>query len=175
MHVMLDLETFGTRPGSALRSVGAVAFGLEGEIFAEFYRNIELESCIQAKLQIDPATLEWWEKQDKAAEAALAENPQPLLSVIEEFHFWFADQGGIYLWSHGAHFDEPLWNAAARAVGKQVPWRYWNVRCTRTLFALTKFDHRTVHREGVAHNALDDARHQVHCVQQAMRQLAAVV
>ncbi len=75
----------------------------------------------------------------------------------------------IYVWSHGANFDEPLWTAAAAAVGQGVPWKFWNVRCTRTAFDLRNFDPKSIAREGTHHNALDDAKHQARCVQAAMK------
>jgi len=40
MHVMFDLETWGTTPGSALRSIGAVEFDPMGkDIGRTFYRT----------------------------------------------------------------------------------------------------------------------------------------
>ncbi len=59
-HLMLDLETWGTAPGSALRSIGAVFFDLDGKTGETFYRNIDKQSCLDAGLKIDPATVSWW-------------------------------------------------------------------------------------------------------------------
>lgn len=167
MHVMLDLETWGTRPGSALRSIGAVAFTPEGAFASEFYRNVDKQSCLDVGLTLDPATVDWWSQQSLEANAALLKDPKPLATVVGEFHKFFQDQCGIYVWSHGANFDEPLWSAAARAAGLSIPWKYWNARCTRTLYHATGFDPRSLPREGTHHNALDDAKYQARCVQAA--------
>lgn len=59
-HCMLDLETFGTKPGSVIRSIGAVMFDLDGRTGPEFYRNIDEESCVKAGLTYDPSTVSWW-------------------------------------------------------------------------------------------------------------------
>ena len=168
-HVMLDLETWGTKPGCALRSIGAVSFNLHSEIGDGFYLNIDGGSCSDAGLTVEKGTQEWWAKQSPEAQAALMVDPQPLAGVVAGFHAWFKAQGAEFVWSHGGNFDEPIWSAAAAAVGARVPWKFWNARCTRTAYALAKFDPRSLKREGTYHNALDDARYQVQCVQAAMR------
>lgn len=170
-HVMLDLETWGTRPGCALRSIGAVSFNLYSAIGDEFYRNIDDDSCGEAGLIYEDSTIAWWKKQSPESVAALAVNPQPLKNVIADFHNWFRDQGGEFIWSHGGNFDEPIWSAAAYIAGQQTPWKFWNARCTRTAYALVGFDPHSITRTGTYHNALDDARYQVQCVQAAMRML----
>lgn len=174
MHVMLDLETWGTRPGSALRSIGAVAFRPDGvNVWERFYRNIDKESCLMAGLTVDAKTVSWWQKQSPEAVARLDGDQQPLADVANAFHAFFRLNYGRFVWCHGANFDEPLWSAACRALGFSVPWKYWDTRCTRTLFAMADFDMKSVPREGVAHDALADAIHQARCVQQAVAKLRA--
>lgn len=172
MHVMLDLETWGTRPGSALRSIGAVAFHPERETIGRtFYSNIDKDSCLTAGLTIDADTVAWWARQSKESIAALEDNPRPLGDVVTYFHDWFTSVGGKFVWCHGGNFDEPLWTAACRAVTQSVPWKFWNARCTRTLYAVADFDAKSIPRSGTYHNAIDDAVHQARCVQQAMAKL----
>ncbi len=175
-HVMLDLETWGIAPGSALRSIGAVLFDPRGGCISslephEFYANIDRASCEFAGLAIDPATVRWWRRQPQEAQDALLAEAKPLHIVAMQFHEWWRLVRGRYLWSNGANFDEPLWRAACSAVGLRVPWAYWDVRDTRTAWDLAGVDARMVRRGGVAHNALDDARHQAHCVVLAYRRL----
>ena len=171
--VMLDLETWGTRPGSALRSIGAVAFEADGKIGTDFYMNIAEISCRDVGLEFDPDTIAWWDKQSQQARDALEVDQQPLNLVVGAFHEWFLAEDAIYVWSHGANFDEPLWTAAAHACGERVPWQYWNSRCTRTLFHLARLNIKTVPRAGDHHNALDDCRFQVECVHRAYDMLRA--
>lgn len=168
-HVMLDLETWGVRPGCALRSIGAVEFDLEGMVGQTFYANIDDESCLQAGLTIDPATREWWSKQSAEVQQALIAGKEPLSVVVESFHRWFQEKGALYVWSQGGNFDEPLWAAAAKAVNSALPWKFWNTRCTRTAYHLANFDPPSMPRQGQHHNALDDAVFQVHCIQESFR------
>lgn len=166
---MLDLETFGLVPGVALRSIGAVEFELSGEIGVTFYRNIDRRSCEAAGLIVDPNTEAWWKRQSQAAQDQLLVDPHPLRDVVMAFHSWFRDQEAVTIWSHGAAFDTVLWEAAARVVGFPTsPWKFGNVRDTRTVHELFGFDVRDVQRVGTYHNALDDAVYQVKCVAAAL-------
>jgi hypothetical protein len=169
MDAMLDLETYGIRPGAALRSVGLVTFvpGRPAEGGETFYANILESSCLSSGLQKEQGTVDWWAKQDRAAQDALLVNPRPLFDVV------LAVENFVYLkavkcvWAQGANFDPILWEAACRAVGREAPWRFFNVRDTRTLYDAAVFDPRSIARAGTYHNALDDARHQVACLQAA--------
>jgi len=167
--VMLDLETFGTKPGCVLRSIGAVFFDLKGGIGARYYTNIDQQSCLDAGLTIDPKTAEWWAGQGEDAQQALLKNPKPLSVAVGEFHAFFRKNDGKRVWCQGATFDAPVWEAAAAAVGvKHMPWKFWDVRDTRTAYDLYGFDPKTVNRAGTYHNALDDALHQVTCLHRAV-------
>lgn len=167
-HIMLDLETWGTTPGSALRSIGAVAFNLQGDVGAEFYANIDKQSCLDVGLTVSPSTEKWWSQQSQQAQDALLVDPLPLHQVAGSFHAWFRAVGGTYVWAQGANFDPGLWEAAVAAVKLTVPWKFYNVRDTRTAYDLFGFDPRTLTRAGTYHNALADAKHQMRCVQTAV-------
>ena len=168
-HVMLDLETMGTRPGSVILSIGAVFFDLAGNTGDTFYRNISGRSCIDAGLKVDPRTREWWSRQSLEARTAVSTDQQPLDRVARDFSHWLRAGGGVFVWGQGASFDPPLWEAASEAVGRSAPWRFWNIRDTRTVYDLFNFDDKAMPRAGTYHNALDDARHQVACVAAALR------
>jgi hypothetical protein len=167
-HVMLDLETFGVRPGCVIRSIGAVEFEIDGKTGDTFYANIEPRSCEVVGLTIDPKTRDWWLQQPGAVQAIFKKDPQTLRAVVRDFYGWFRSKGPadkIRVWAHGAAFDPPIWQAAAEAVGLDgVPWSYWNVRDTRTLYDFTLFDVRDMERDSLPHSALDDCLFQVKCV-----------
>ena len=166
-HTMLDLETLGTRPGSVIRSIAAVEFEFNGKIGETFYRNIDLRSCEDAGLIIDPDTAAWWSQQSKEAQKQLLVDQQKLVDVVLAFGRWFNHDA--YLWAHGAAFDPVLWQAATEAVGEGIPWKFWNVRDTRTVFDLRRFDPRDISRDTLPHSALDDARWQIECLWAATR------
>ena len=45
-RVMLDLETFGTAPGSVIKAIGAVVFSPDG-LGKQFYRIVDAQSCVR--------------------------------------------------------------------------------------------------------------------------------
>lgn len=162
--VMLDLETFGLRPGSVIRSIGAVFFDFQGNLGPEFYSNIDRKSCLDRGLTIEADTVLWWSEQELTAKAALVHNPLPIMLVAGGFDYWFKSNGGERVWAQGANFDPVLWEAA---VG-QVPWKFYNVRDTRTIYDVFNLDKSLLKREGTYHNALDDAKFQVTCLVKSM-------
>jgi hypothetical protein len=166
-HVMLDLETLGTRPGSVILSIGAVFFDLDGKTGETFYRNIDPQTCLDVGLTVDPQTKAWWMRQSDAARDALKIDRKSLAEVARDFASFFR-AGGEFVWAQGATFDPPLWEAAGLAVGRSAPWRFWNARDTRTVYDICGFDYKSMPREGVFHNALDDCLTQVKAVAAAL-------
>lgn len=176
MNVMQDLETWGTRPGSALRSIGAVTFDPFDETAGgeTFYRNIDDESCIAAGLVKNPDTVKWWAGQGTAAKKVLEKDKRPLKEVAVDFHAWFRKNRGLWIWSQGSNFDTVLWECAALAVGETVPWKFTNARDTRTAYEMSRLDVYKMNRAGIHHYALDDAKHQALCVRMAYRRIKVI-
>ncbi|CDZ55049.1 3'-5' exonuclease [Neorhizobium galegae] len=168
-NTMLDIETWGTSPGCAIRSIGAVTFDLSGKIGETFYVNVDKQSCLQAGLVVNPETEKWWAEQSAAAQKALLDDPKSLTEACRRFRSWFHSQSAPIIWSQGANFDPPLLEAAYKACSVDVPWRFYNVRDTRTVYDLFAFDTRDLARRRVHHNALDDTLHQVELVAAALR------
>ena len=168
-NVMIDLETLGTKPGSAILSIGAAFFELDGTVGETFYRNISTQSCVERGLAIDPRTQAWWRQQSEAARNAVLVDRQPLDDVAREFSHWFRAGGGVFVWGQGASFDPPLWEAASDVTGRSAPWKFYDVRDTRTVYAVCGFDVRSLPREGTHHNAIDDVLHQIKCVAAALK------
>lgn len=165
--VMIDTETLGTTPGSAILSIGAVMFGMDG-LGETFYAPISLGSCAAVGLSIDPATVQWWmEQSDQARAAAFPTDAAPLQQVLLAFQAWYIAQEARYPWCHGATFDVPLLDAAFKACGLTPPWEFWSVRDTRTLYdvAGVKVDRKS----GTHHHALDDAINQAEAAARALR------
>lgn len=181
-HVMIDLETLGTTPGSALLSIGAVKFDAEtGYIGETFYCNVDLTSSLLAGLTIDPTTVDWWRRQSPEAQSALLRDDRLLLSeALDAFARWLlhgaawvTSSEAPILWCKGGSFDFPLLTAAYRAAGKAHPWKFWNERDCRTLFKVCEQQHgyKPPKAAGTAHCALDDARHQAEQVIACLRLL----
>jgi len=166
---MLDLETLGTAPGSAILSIGAVVFGIEDGLGEELHLTIALESCKKNGLTVSAATEQWWMRQSKEAWSAASAGGRPLRTVLAKFDRFWLDSGAERIWGHGANFDQPLLEAAYTAIGWKAPWPYHAARCTRTLYELAGVTpDRSI---GTHHNALDDAKAQARAAIEALRRL----
>lgn len=167
---MFDLETWGLRPGSALRSVGAVVFSMDKHepMGPAIYGNITRASCEQAGLIVDPGTEAFWLKRDDGSAKILAVDQMPVHEAVAVFHAWCIEQGVTYLWSASISFDLPMWMAAADAVKLNPPWKHFNTRDAQTLFAVKGFDVRSMPlREAGYKTAAQNALFQARCVRAA--------
>lgn len=177
-HVMVDLETLGTQPGSVILSIGAVLFEpnpKEGDLFIgeEFYCVVGRPTCEAAGLTVSQDTLNWWKKQSPEARTVLEQSLDPKQSVsIAKALTGLAAfiPEGAKVWSNGANFDQPLLDVAYNKCGITLPWKYWNSRCYRTIVALHPNEKALRPPTVCAHNALEDAkwqaRHMVNIAQQ---------
>ena len=165
IHTMLDLETWGTTPGSALRSIGLVQFDPRVAGFGrEFYCNVEKQNQLDLGATIDPNTEKWWARQSKEAQGALEDNQISLKEACTLVRDYFKKAKVSHVWAQGSNFDPVLLEASFRLVDMTVPWRFYNTRDTRTVYNVASFDPKRITRKGEHHNALEDAKHQVRCV-----------
>lgn len=170
LHVMVDLETFGKKPGHVIRSIGAIAFDpLSGALGETFYANIDRASCEAIGLKVDPGTEQWWRDRGEAAQAALIPNQLPVLEVLPAFADYWKATRARRLWAHGAPFDPPFLEAAYEAAGLEPPWEYYEPRDTRTIYDLANV--QPDRKSGVHHDAAWDALNQTKAVIEAYRRL----
>jgi hypothetical protein len=160
---MIDMETMAVSPNAVVLSLGAVHFNPYALGYGEkIYFKIDLDDQDKLGREIDPKTLEWWGRQDPAImeEAFSEEGRIPLADAMDQFQkfSWGCDA----FWSHGATFDLVIIENIFRQLGKPLPWNYWQLRDTRTLFDLG-FDPDMP--QGSKHDALQDAIRQAVGVQ----------
>ena len=168
---MIDLETLGTRAGCVILSIGGVMFDeMLGRTGKEFYTVLSLESNKQAGLTEDPETLAWWTRQPLEARQVLSqaegEAAVALGAGLQQLNTYLSEAGAatVTVWGNGSDFDNSILYAAYAAAGVKQGWAFWNSRCFRTLKSLAPEIPAPL-RQGVHHNALDDARHQaVHAI-----------
>lgn len=167
-HISIDLETLGTSPGSVILSVGAVKFDpITGEIGDKFYANISPKTCTEVGMTTDPSTVAWWSEQSQQARDALKTNRRSIFEVLKEFSSFTKDADGVWGW--GATFDVTLLEAAYRAVKLDIPWKFWNVKCGRTICSLVHVS--PVRNTGTHHTADVDAEMQAIAICEAYKKL----
>jgi exodeoxyribonuclease VIII len=167
--LMLDMETLAVSPNAVVLSLGAVHFDPYGTGYSDsLYFRIDIDDQDALGREVDPGTLEWWGRQDPAImeEAFSPDNRIPLVESMDRFHkfAW----GCSAFWSHGATFDLVMIENIYGQLNKALPWNYWQLRDTRTLFDL---GHDPEMPQGSKHNALEDAIRQAVGVQNVYRKL----
>ena len=169
-HLMVDMETLAVTPDATILSIGAVHFDPHGTGYTDsLYFKVNLDDQHQLGRSIDPNTIDWWSKQDPVVmEEAFSENDRiPIGPALNRFHkfAWGCDA----FWSHGATFDLVILENLYRQLKGNLPWQYWQLRDTRTLFDLG-FDPEMP--QDSKHDALQDAIRQSIGVQNIYRKLA---
>lgn len=191
-HVMIDLETLSVRPNAAVLSIGACYFdpkGPVGHTGPEFYRVVNIETCIRQGMVVDDGTFNWWMNQSQEARDAISKaRKMSLYEALSDFKLFWQGVGGIdgttgeqkhlfddkhgadMLWAHGTNFDEPIMHFAYASYALERPWPYNHVRDTRGLFDFTGvWPKKDAYPDLTAHNALSDAIRQARDVQHAYR------
>ena len=162
----MDIETLGTGVNSVILSIGACYFDPStGEIGPKFNEHINVQSCVDKGLEIDPSTVLWWMGQEDAARNSIIDNQESAISLqaaLNRFGLFVDPHARI--WGNGATFDNTIVKNAYDKCGTFVPWKFWNDRDVRTIVELGQqmgFDpKRDIPFEGIQHDALADAIHQ---------------
>jgi len=162
--VMIDLETMGKRHNAPIIALGAVAFNLATlEIGEKFYANVNLASSVALGSVMDPETVMWWMQQSEDARKAVTRKGRQAPEVLADFADWLTSNAVALkdrrIWACGTDFDCVILAEHYRKAGIDVPWMYYATRDYRTIRELWKSVPEDT-RVG-AHNALDDAVHQV--------------
>lgn len=182
LDVMLDLETLSLQPTAAITQIAVVPFGKEENLVSEdgFCTNVDATTCAMFGLDFDQETVNWWARQQPEAQRYFLTKssmslPDALTQLNAVIGDWKKATGAdkVVVWSEGTDFDPVIIRHAYKAVygtDECMPWKYNSIRDVRTyvheIESLLGIE-IDIPRKGVKHNALDDCRWQVKCVQEA--------
>ena len=171
MDAMIDIETLATPPDAVILTIGALKFdpktNAEGD---SIYHRLDVDSQIKMGRRVDDDTVAWWGKQElQVREEALGTTNRERLDVVFDSISRFM-VGVDNIWAQGPVFDIALMENMLRQLERPVPWQFWQIRDSRTLFKLVNEDPRPKNFEG-AHNALTDCYYQAKAVQKVFRLL----
>ena len=171
IHAMIDLETLSTNPNATVLTVGGVKFDPYTTMnpYQELYFRVDVDSQTKIGRDVMPETLDWWATQaEDIREEALGDNNRISLDdMIKSINKWSV--GVDVFWCQGPLFDYAILQDLYKQLGHPVPWQYWQIRDSRTLFSLVPRDANE--KRNAAHNALEDCKFQARKVQQVFRQL----
>ena len=171
IHAMIDLETLSTNPNATILTVGGVKFDPYTLIEPSqgMYFRVDVDSQTAMGRDVMQETLDWWGTQDKEImEEALGDNDRISISeMLKTINKWCV--GVDVFWSQGPLFDYAILQDFYAQMKTPVPWNYWQIRDSRTLFSLVPRDPNEK-RTGL-HNALEDCYFQAKKVQKIYKQL----
>lgn len=156
LHCTIDLETLGVSPDSVILTLGAVKFNVKtGDIVDELYLRINVDQQLEHGRVVDEKTLQWWSEQDKDVmfEALNPDGRIDLATSIQHLNKFIV--GVSKIWCQGAGFDSVILEHLYRSLNTPIPWQYWQIQDSRTLFNLLPEDPRKLYPAKL-HNALDD-------------------
>ena len=169
IHAMIDLETLDVTPQATVLTVGGVKFNPfdDSEPHSEFYYKLDLDSQDRS---VNDSTIAWWATQDQKVqdEAFGTEGREHQDVFLDSLPKWMV--GVDVLWGHGYGFDIAIIEDMLRQRSKPIPWQFWQVRDSRTLFSMAKVDPRKAMQSDL-HNALADAYFQAKGVQMVYKEL----
>ena len=168
--VMLDIETLGTHPDCVVCTLGAIKFNpYSTEPPGQgIYLRLDIDEQLAMGRSTLDSTIEWWGKQDpKVREEALGEGDRVSLSDMRKDLNKFL-VGVEHIWAQGPAFDIVILEDLYRQMSWPIPWHFWQIRDSRTLFGVHG-DPRVAGRDQ-AHNALMDCFYQAEAVQKVYNQ-----
>ena len=170
IHAMIDLETLSTNPDAVILTVGGVKFDPHSSMnpYNDLYFRVDVDSQTNLGRHVMQDTLDWWGKQPaEITEEALGDKDRISLDdMIKQINKFSV--GEDVFWCQGPLFDYAILQNIYSQLGHPVPWQYWQIRDSRTLFSLVPREREK--REGL-HNALEDCKFQAKKVQRVYRQL----
>lgn len=170
--IMVDIETLDTRPSAAIVSIGACRIDWDnGVVTDNFYQAIRVSSNYAVGRSVSHDTMRWWDKQSEQARKVLTDPDAMDLDIALISFARYLGQFGlrraastVRLWGNGSDFDNVIIADAYSSLGLDAPWKFYNNRCFRTVKDLYSDVIQPPVREGVHHNALDDAVYQAKCL-----------
>jgi len=154
---MVDLEGLGTGPETTILTIAAQEFDpLErGRLGRDFYVRVSLES--QEGRSIEQGTIDWWATQPDIVkqEAFSEEDRVSLQEALQGLHriMWHAKR----VWAQGPTYDMNILEHAYKSLHMPLPWKYYSVRDSRTVFSLAP----NLQTYPASHHALEDCRRQI--------------
>lgn len=166
---MIDLETLGTVPerGVPLLSIGWCAWDRRAATFDHVAAQVFIKA---SPGEADEATKKWWLDQGArwaAIEDRCEREGVSLEEAMTRLTTAFRMSGAECVWSHGASFDVVILEYWFRRLGLNAPpWKFYNIRDTRTLYHLgaARLPKNT-------HDAMEDAINQARLVHSIWRRL----
>lgn len=167
---MIDIESLGVGKNCCIVQIGACYFDRNsGGIGKLFKVNIDARSAVASGAALEADTVYWWLKQSPEAIASITEAPLlPIRETFEKLNEFLKDAKCI--WSH-ATFDFVAITETYKRLEMKPSFSYKTARDIRTLIDIFNISTNDTVREGLHHDGLADAIHQVKYCMSAFKRL----
>lgn len=172
--LMIDLETMSNTSRAAIVSIGATLFNIEtGEKFSDFYRKVNLQSCLDAGLEVNASTIMWWMSQNAEARSYITNSSRKHISkALLDLSIWAKTEvssaeefKNLRVWGNSNRFDMGILSDAYNAINQPIFWNFRNERDVRTLVAFAPQFKENEQFTGTPHHPVHDCHHQIkYCV-----------
>jgi hypothetical protein len=165
--LMIDIEGLGTGPETTILTIAAQEFDplVRNSFGRNYYARVTLES--QEGRSIEQGTIDWWATQPAMArDEAFAEDGRiTLREALEGVYklIWQAKR----VWAQGPTYDMNILEHAYKSLNIPLPWKYYSVRDSRTLFSLVP----NLNKYPASHHALEDCRRQIYLLWDSLESL----
>lgn len=157
-NVMLDIETLGTSPNSAILQIAVQRFDINsGELGDSANVFVSAQSCIRVGLEMEFETISWWMKQENTT--IFDREGMPLHVALNSLNGFIKPDDLV--WANSPSFDCRILRNAYAKTEIEVPWKYKNEWCFRTMMALYPEIKENHVYSGMSNDALDDCRNQI--------------
>lgn len=171
MHVTIDLETLDVIPGATILTVGLVTFDpfSEEEPFNKVHLALEYEGQGRST---SPATEAWWyDQSDEAKSKAFTGERLPVKQALRIIQSYFKKVQPDKVWGQGYGFDMTMLEDMFRQNEMDIPWKFWQVRDSRTLYDVMPQDPRPKESFDSLHDAAADSYWQSIGIQKTVKVL----
>ena len=162
--LMIDIETVGTGPEACILTIAAQSFNPLGTGYYPQYFYARIDPDSQPGRNIEQGTIDWWATQPSAArdEAFNEQGRIPLDQALDELGklIWKAKR----VWAQGPTYDMNILEHAYKSYNKPIPWQFYAVRDSRTVFSLWP----DLQKPATSHHALEDCRRQIKLLQETL-------
>jgi hypothetical protein len=136
-----------------------------------FYKRVDIDSCKVLNLDIDKNTLKWWKEQSRESRFEVFENKEreSIKDVLLSLSAFI--KNCKYVWSNSPSFDCVILENVYKKLDIETPWKFWNLRDTRTVYALASTSLKDYSDKNTSHNALYDCYNQIKCLKASMDKL----
>jgi hypothetical protein len=171
LQIMIDIETLGVTPGSAILEIAAATFTFEdAEGWEWFNVEIDLLSSLAAGLTADAGTAAFHLKNGFAGHL----RGQALGRAMIALTAWMNERAATLdrVWAWGMDFERKMIEGACRALKMDFPWKYSRSADARTVWNIAFPGKPHAPRK---HRAKDDVIDQIIDLRTAVSQLKGKV